>query len=289
MHSPSNTQYQRSRGSRSRVIIVMNACTETKSVGLALKLDYFLVGPQTSYPSPEVFSTIKNYVNLDVDTVSMTRDTEYMAFPEYIPWICGKCNVNDKCDADPCCVGCNSAAGDNAPGAVRCVAVDFMRWMGPDDEQLEMGTWEICQSHGVKEILLVVGNVGVVEWERDTSWVAPTQSPLLTHLYMTRELKVPENRVKTSHAREKGMVRSMRYWDVRDLFEEHLRALGGVLGLICLNEVCSLCARKSAVHKDKRAKSFGIIERRTRHGFESTAVVNSSQSRMEFSHVFLYL
>jgi hypothetical protein len=147
----------------------MNACTEAKSVGLALKLEYFLVGTRIRYPGAEVFGTIKNYVNLDVDTIWLTQNSTYITFPEDIQWICGKCNVNDRCGSDPCCVGCLSARGEHGPEILRCVAIDFMKWLDPDDEDLDMGTWEVCQMHGVKELLLVVGNVGFLEWERDVT------------------------------------------------------------------------------------------------------------------------
>lgn len=55
--------------SRSRINTVMNACVEAKEAGISLKLDYFLVGTEICYTGAEVIGTIKNYVNLDVDTI----------------------------------------------------------------------------------------------------------------------------------------------------------------------------------------------------------------------------
>lgn len=115
-----------------------------------------------------------------------------MIFPEDVQWICGKCNVNDRWRAQPCCDGCLSARGDHGPETLRCVAVDFMKWVDPgDDDLLPMGTLETSQMHGVKEMLLVVGDVENMERERDITFVAPSQRPWLTYLYMTRELKLP--------------------------------------------------------------------------------------------------
>lgn len=179
--------------SRSRVNAVMNACTEAKGVGIALKLDYFLVGTRICYSGAEVIGTIKNYVNLDVDTIWLTQNDTFMLFPEDIQWICGKCNVNSRWDAQPCCVGCLSARGDHGPETLRCVAVDFMKWLDPGNDELPMGTLEVSQMHGIKEMLLVVGDVGIMERERDITFVAPSQWPWLTYLYMSRELKVPNN------------------------------------------------------------------------------------------------
>jgi len=179
--------------SRSKVNAVMNTCTEAKAVGLALKLDYFLVSTRVYYPGAEVLSTIKNYVSLDLDTIWLTHNNTFSLFPEDIQWICGKCHVNNSRGSKPCCVYCLSAGGDDGPKSVRRVAIDFMKWVDPsNDGDLEMGTWEVCQRYGVKELLLVVGNNGLV-WESDVSFVSPSQRPWLTYLYMTHELKLPEN------------------------------------------------------------------------------------------------
>jgi hypothetical protein len=171
----------------------MNACTEAKYVGLSLNLDYFLVGTQLCYPGAEVHGTIKNYVNLDVDTIWLTHNT-FMVFPEDIQWVCGRCNMIKRWGGDPCSIGCLSARGEYGPETLRCVAVDFMKWLDPGDDDLSMGTLELSQMHGIKEMLLVVGDVGIMERERDVTFVAPSQRPWLTYLYMARELNLPNNR-----------------------------------------------------------------------------------------------
>jgi hypothetical protein len=180
-------------GSRSNVNLVMNACTEAKEVGVALELDYFVVSYQIGYTGSEIFGTIKNYVNLDVDTIWLTQNDTSMLFPEDIQWICGKCRINGSRRSDPCYVGCLSALEGMAPNSVRRVAIDFTKWVDPEDDVDEMGTWHICQRHGIKELLLVVGRIGL-EWEKDISFVSPTQDPWLTYLYMTEDLKVAESK-----------------------------------------------------------------------------------------------
>lgn len=203
-------------GSRSRVNIVMSACSEAKSVGLALQLGYFLVGNRICYGDSAIIGTIKNYVNLDVDTVWLTRNDRLSLLPDDIQWICGKCKVEERWAIDPCCASCISGQGGLGPKPIRHVAVNFMNWLNPDDEGSEMGTWETCERHDTKELLLIVGNVKVVEWETDISFVAPAQPPCETYIYMSKDLKVPDNpgleilnqfRSKTWQELEEVMVR----------------------------------------------------------------------------------
>ena len=54
-----------------------------------------------------------------------------------------------------------------------------------------MGTWRVCQTHGIEELLLVLGCTGL-EWEREVSFTSPTQNPSTTFIYMREELKLPD-------------------------------------------------------------------------------------------------
>jgi len=179
--------------SRSKVNTVMNACTEAKAVGLALKLDYFLVSTRECYSASTVLGTIKNYINLNLDTIWLTHSNTFSLLPWDIQWICGKCNVNEIWDSEPCCISCLSAEPEEGPKNIGRLVLDFMKWMDFDGENdPEMVTWEVCRRHGVKELLLVVGDEGL-ELERDVSFVSPTLEPWLTYLNMTQELKIPLN------------------------------------------------------------------------------------------------
>ena len=125
--------------SRSRVNMVMDACTEAKEVGLALQLDYFLVGYQIPYQVNAVVGTIKNYVNLDVDTIWLTHGCVFSLLPDDVQLTCGKCHVNDRWGTEPCCIRCLSEHGGMGPESVRCMAIDFRKWTDPSDEEHSIG------------------------------------------------------------------------------------------------------------------------------------------------------
>jgi hypothetical protein len=180
--------------SRSRVNTVMSACTEAKSVGLALKLDYFRVSTQTGHADSAVPEPIKCFVNRDVDTFWLIPSRGVLFFPNDIEWFCGECNLTfDRIGPEPC-NRCMSISGCTIPEGIQCLALDFMKWTEPDDDDLPIGTMELCQLHDVKELLLVVGDYAMVQNERDVALVAPSQRPWLTYLHLSRELKVPETR-----------------------------------------------------------------------------------------------
>lgn len=46
--------------------MVMDSCTEAKEAGLALRMDYFLVGSEIPHFTNSVAGIIKTYVNPDV-------------------------------------------------------------------------------------------------------------------------------------------------------------------------------------------------------------------------------
>ena len=81
----------------------MGSCSEAQSVCLALKLDYFLVSSQRFYGDDSIGrGWIKSYINLEVDTVWLTReDAPIISLPEDVHFICGKMMLGGKADATP--------------------------------------------------------------------------------------------------------------------------------------------------------------------------------------------
>jgi len=84
----------------------MNACTEPKSVGLALQLDYFCFG---TLPDPFV----KSFVNVDVDNFWIVPHTELISFPPGVEWYCGNCNASFYRISPGPCSRCQSIPRSN--------------------------------------------------------------------------------------------------------------------------------------------------------------------------------
>jgi hypothetical protein len=168
----------------------MDSCSEARSVGLALKLDYFLVSSQRFYGDDSIGrGWIKSYINLEVDTFWLTReDAPIISLPEDVHFICGKCQRLERFGIPPDCEeGCLGPRGDSGPPSFRRLAMDFNKWLDPDDEGAwGMANMELLVSNCVRELLLVVGDVESFEDKRDVIFVAPRQRPWLTYLYMTR-------------------------------------------------------------------------------------------------------
>jgi hypothetical protein len=165
---------------------VMNACTEAKSVGLALQLDYFCFG---TLPDPFV----KSFVNVDVDTFWIVPHTESISFPPGVEWYCGNCNASFYRISPGPSRRCQSIPRSNIYERIHSLALDFMIWQEPDINDLPLGPMEMCQMHDVKELLLVVGEYAPAPYEEDVALVAPCQSPRLTCLRQSQVLNLPPN------------------------------------------------------------------------------------------------
>jgi hypothetical protein len=82
----------REGASRSNISSVFNSCSKACEVGPSLQLDYFLCSYRVNYhDGTSAIGTIRNYINLDVDTIWLTKTTEAHLLPEDIQWVCGKC------------------------------------------------------------------------------------------------------------------------------------------------------------------------------------------------------
>jgi hypothetical protein len=90
-----------------------------------------------------------------------------------------------------------SISGCTIPEGIQCLALDFMKWTEPDDDDLPIGTMELCQLHDVKELLLVVGDYAMVQNERDVALVAPE----------TRGLQILESAMSTWQELEESLAR----------------------------------------------------------------------------------
>lgn len=187
------------KGSRANVNKVMNACTEAKSVGLALQLDYFCFHTYYNHTDPRYPGLVKYFVNADVDTFWILPIAEKVSFPDDIDWYCGKCDQLFYIKDPRPCSRCESFSRFNMPQGIHSLALDFMIWhepdiCEPDIYDLPKGTMELCMRYDVKELLLVVGYYAPVPSERDPALVAPCQSPPLTWLHLSQELDLPPTR-----------------------------------------------------------------------------------------------
>ena len=168
---------------RGRANKVMNACTEAKSVGLALQLNYFCFD---NHPGPFV----KSFFNENVDTFWIVPHTELISSPACVEWYCGKCNASFFRIRPGPCSRCQSIPRSNIHERIHYLALDFRIWQEPDINDLPLGTMEMCQMHDVKELLLVVGDYAPAPYEEDVALVAPCQSPCLCQ---SQELNLPPN------------------------------------------------------------------------------------------------
>jgi hypothetical protein len=81
---------QSGRVSRSQICFIMNTCKEARAAATALQLDYFTLNSHVC--SAKIPGTIKNYVNLAIDTLWIAQlRSGFVAFPEEFEWKCGKC------------------------------------------------------------------------------------------------------------------------------------------------------------------------------------------------------
>jgi hypothetical protein len=73
--------------SRSELNSVFNSCSEAREVGQSLELDYFVWGNREELADGNrITGNIRNYVNLDIDTLWVTLADPYLDLPETLCW-----------------------------------------------------------------------------------------------------------------------------------------------------------------------------------------------------------
>jgi len=165
--------------SRSKINSVVESCREARDVAAGLQLDYYLASTDHDNHDFEGLinaGLVKNYINLHVDTVWLTREEESIILPENIVWICGKCRneMTGDCNSNNCV-----SYGYFGPNKIQRLAINYSTWLDPSPMFI-MGTMELLMRYQVQEALLVVGDFKSFEGERDTTFVTPPQIPLLT-------------------------------------------------------------------------------------------------------------
>jgi hypothetical protein len=119
-----------------------------------IQLDYFIYSKNTHYSGSEVRGRVKNYVNLDVDTIWLSQEDQALVLPEDIEWFCGACEEGGWEHDIECRKGCLRGCETDP---IRCLAVNFPSWTNPGDDVFDMGSVELLVQHQVQELLLVVG------------------------------------------------------------------------------------------------------------------------------------
>lgn len=209
-----------SGASRSKINAVLNSCSEARDVGLSLKLDYFLCGNRVRFSDgTEAHGTIRNYVNLDVDTIWRADNDSFLGFSENIQWICGKCRVyhwdEDSAPNQPyegCGEGCLSICGDERPLRIRRLVINFPSWIKPsDDEDIPEGSIWGLSDVKVEELLFVVGDFEYYMRTRDVNFVTPAERPIMiSNTLSADEKKISGGYEKTWPMMEKEVVRYMK-------------------------------------------------------------------------------
>ena len=154
----------------------MNTCKEARDAADSLQLDYFRLNSHGC--SPEIAGNVKNYVNLEVDTVWMAQQTDnpsgFPSFPKEFEWHCGKCDRN-QCDKREHLVD----DLHNCPSLVRRFAVNIGIWRreyGTDP----ISTIILLKRYGIKELLLTVNDRTRLDNEKDIAFVTPAKAPMHT-------------------------------------------------------------------------------------------------------------
>lgn len=191
--------------SRSQVVDVMKSCAQAKKAILELKMDYFLVseGPlEYGDKSPYIPGSIRNYINLDIDTFWITgrRPLRIHCFPDCVQWVCGQCNTYDNRMTRPCSREegeCISTVLECGPSDTYRVAFDFLNWEDPTDDHSDdlddYGTPVLSYHNEPEEFLIVIGEPGLVPRERDVVFVKPTLNPRSTHHYLEKQPGVDQD------------------------------------------------------------------------------------------------
>jgi hypothetical protein len=184
--SPQTIIISRDGASRSKINSIVDSCEEARDVASTLKLNYYLAGTdEDNYDAEDLAHTglLKNYMNLQVDTVWLTKEEESIILPENIAWVCGKCLREMRICR---CSDVDRILPHRSDGhKIRSLAVNYSTWLDPSDIFV-MGSMEVFLRYEVEEALLVVGNFKFFEEERDADFITPPQLPMHTAHALSR-------------------------------------------------------------------------------------------------------
>ena len=210
------------RASQSKVVSIVNSCVEAREAVYALKLDYFININVPLSESPERIGKVRNYVNLDVDTIwnpSKNLPKWSVMMPGDLIWICGKCNMHPRVLflAGPyfgCEKNCLSRIQNfGNPGNVRRLAIRSQSWATPGHTSFNEHTLQLLFHCKVQEILLVVGDFESFNWQRDIRFVAPSLDPIETENgFSSEDDPDAEDYMSTWYGKEMHIEKAMQYF-----------------------------------------------------------------------------
>jgi hypothetical protein len=166
---------------RSQVNLIMRVCGEARALGFKLRLPYY-----ARWYAPEHPDWVKNYMNLDVDTLWMT-ESQGEIWPD-APWIfCPDCADTIFPESSISWRGRKCAHSRRPKRRV----MNFDNWADPDEARRDIpgfagpvgiaGSAEILRiMSGLKELLLVVGDKDQIERaakDRTARFVKPSKAP----------------------------------------------------------------------------------------------------------------
>jgi len=164
---------------RSQVNMIMRVCREARTQGLKLRLPYFACCYTQDHPD-----WVKNYVNLDVDTIWMTEAEIFL--PETPRIFCPDCSA---VILHEWAFGRHERTCTHSFRPNRLV-MNFDNWTDPDEARRdvpEISSHEIAGSadiltmmNGLEELLLVVGDKNEIERvakDGTARFVEPSEEP----------------------------------------------------------------------------------------------------------------
>ncbi|KAF4628990.1 hypothetical protein G7Y89_g9158 [Cudoniella acicularis] len=222
-----------SGASRSHITSISNSCKEARAAVVALGLDYYLLSPDQTNWYEKAIGTIKNYINVDLDTVWLTENGTSLSLPRDIQWICGKSHMvplvelHDEVWAGKC--GLASLGGLKGP---RRLAINYPTWWGID---IYPNTMDLFRETGAQDVLLIVGNFEPCQRSSNVVFVAPGRRLVLTRNTFPRPESIEEWNARSSmtwselerqtvkgmqdykDARAKSVQRYLRRWQASGL------------------------------------------------------------------------
>ena len=194
--------------SRSQVNSVFNSCVEARGVGLSLKLDYFVYYHYGSVQKTKASG--RNYINLDLDTIWISKDRGFFGLPDNIIWTCGKCHGQRA--KPPCGTDCLSSHWAN-PKKGKRLAINLPTWVTTAHASGDVPAGSLTALFGrkVEGILFVVGHFEQHSLNRNINFVAPNKPRLhVRNSFMHHEEKTRAANFKTWSQLEEDLHRDMR-------------------------------------------------------------------------------
>jgi len=170
--------------SRSKVNVVMQACRETRSQAISLKLPYLI-----SFSPP---ATPKYYLNLEIDTI-------WLADIDHWPGNWDIHFLEENCKHPRALL---DGFTKTHPHRLKRLAISYNQWADPDgtlrtisDPYLGLRSSDVLlMFNGVEELLIVVGSevtIATRMMERDIAFYKPTKVPYLLINKSAERLKTP--------------------------------------------------------------------------------------------------